>query len=592
MKRRNILFTLLLVLSLGGQAQDFGFGGQQRNDVQAQFSMKYTDIDYVGDGQGYHSLDLYVPQTPAPKKGYPVVVHIYGSAWYSNNSKGAADINTICKALLDAGYAVVCPNHRSSGDAQYPAQIQDIKAVVRWIRGNADRLGLDASFIGTSGFSSGAHLASLCAATNGVGVAKKGSAQYDIEGNLGAYTSQSSDVQACCEWSGPIDLTNMDCAGKRNMPHSPEEAVMGFDYSGHEDAYALLSPIHYLSEQTVPILVCHGVADNVVPFCQGQQFYNEIVAHKVPGCGFIQQAGGGHGFNMYSPENLAQMVRHFDNARQGVTRSMIVEQGGTGKYPAVMEEFRSLPAHTVFCPQDLSQFDKKHPLPVLVWGNGACTDSPWEHFKFLNEIASQGYLVIATGYLPEKEEPYKGPMSTPQQQIQSIDWAIAQNSNPLSPLFGKVDTKAICASGMSCGGLQTLYNCADKRIRCYMICNSGLFMDPSIAMPGMPMPGKEQLNKVHGPIIYIMGGETDIAYQNGMDDYHRIHHVPAVAVNYPVGHGGTYRQPYGGEFRYPAVAWLNWQLKGDKQAAKWFVGDHPLLMQREKWALERNKKVK
>jgi dienelactone hydrolase len=273
------------------------------------------------------------------------------------------------------------------------------------------------------------------------------------------------------------------------------------------------------------------------------------------------------------------------------TLEKVVEDGGTGKYPTVMQEINGLEAHTVFMPKDLSQFNEQNPLPVLVWGNGACTNSPWEHFKFLNEIASHGYLVIATGYFPKEEKPYNGEMSKPEQQIESIDWAIAQNSNKLSPLYGKINTKAICASGMSCGGLQTLYNCADKRISTYMICNSGLFIDPSIAMPNMPMPGKDQLKSVHAPIIYILGGETDIAYNNGMDDFHRIKDVPAFAANYPVGHGGTYRQPHGGEFRFPAVAWLNWQLKGDQEAAKMFKGEKCGLSQRKDWKIEKNQLI-
>ena len=274
-----------------------------------------------------------------------------------------------------------------------------------------------------------------------------------------------------------------------------------------------------------------------------------------------------------------------------VTKSKIVEEGGTGPYKAIMEEIAGLPAHTVFMPQDLSKFDKKNPLPVLVWGNGACTNSPWEHFKFLNEIASQGYLVLATGFIPMEEEAYRGPQSTPEQQIESIDWAFAQNSDKNSPLYGKINTKAICISGMSCGGLQTLFNCKDKRITTYMICNSGLFINPSGAMAGMPMPTKDQLKQVHGPILYILGGETDIAYQNGMDDFHRINHVPAMAINLPVGHGGTYRQPHGGEFRFPAIAWLNWQLKGDKEAAKMFQGEKCGISQREGWTVEKNKLI-
>lgn len=273
-------------------------------------------------------------------------------------------------------------------------------------------------------------------------------------------------------------------------------------------------------------------------------------------------------------------------------RSRMVEEGGQGPYKAIMKEAETLKAHTIFCPKDLSPFNKKNPLPILVWGNGACTNSPCEHYKFLNEIASHGFLVIATGYIPMDDSPYRGEMSTTQQQIESIDWAIAQNADKNSPFFAKIDTKHICAAGMSCGGLQTLFNCADPRISTLMVCNSGLFTNPTTAMPNMPMPDKSKLNEIHTPVIYILGGETDIAYGNGMDDFHRITHVPACAANYPVGHGGTYRLPHGGEFSIVALDWLKWQLKGDKKAAKTFVGKDCTLSKREGWTLEKNKLMK
>ena len=143
---------------------------------------------------------------------------------------------------------------------------------------------------------------------------------------------------------------------------------------------------------------------------------------------------------------------------------------------------------------------------------------------------------------------------------------------------------------MSCGGLQTLFNCADPRITAIMICNSGLFKQSNAAQAvgGMPMPPKEKLKDIHCPVIYILGGKTDIAYENGMDDFHLIQHVPACAANFPVGHGGTYRDAHGGEFTVPALAWLNWQLKGDQQAAKMFIGKNPRLLQRKDWTLETN----
>ena len=273
--------------------------------------------------------------------------------------------------------------------------------------------------------------------------------------------------------------------------------------------------------------------------------------------------------------------------------SRVVEEGGTGPYKAVMKEEPTLEAHTIFVPQDLSAFNEKKALPVLVWGNGACNNSPFEHYKFLNEIASHGYIVVATGFMPQEGERYHGPMSTTEQQIEAMDWVEQQNADKNSPYYGKIGVKNICVAGMSCGGLQTLFNCADKRIKTLMICNSGLFNQQNAhqAVGGMPMPPKSKLKEIHTSIIYILGGEQDIAYGNGMDDYHRIDHVPACATNFPVGHGGTYAQPHGGEFSVVALAWLNWQLKGDQQAAKMFKGADCELSKREGWTIEKNDKL-
>ena len=162
--KKNLLAFAMLMMASATFAQ-INFGGVQANDNKMEYSQKFADINYAGDDQAYHTLDIYLPKEK--KASYPVVIHIYGSAWFSNNSKNMADLNTICAALLDAGYAVVTPNHRSSNDAKYPAQINDIRAVIRFVRGEAANYNLDPNFVGISGFSSGGHLASLALTTHG-----------------------------------------------------------------------------------------------------------------------------------------------------------------------------------------------------------------------------------------------------------------------------------------------------------------------------------------------------------------------------------------------------------------------------------------
>ena len=307
-----ILLFVAVVVTTTATAQ-VDFGGSQVSETRMEYSQKFTDINYVGDGKNYHNLDIYLPKIE--KESYPVVVHIYGSAWFSNNSKGAADLNTICAALLDAGYAVVTPNHRASTDALYPAQIHDIKAVIRFIRGEAAQYKFDTSFIATSGFSSGGHLATLAAVTTGVNVYSLGDDSVDLEGSLGAYTTLSSDVNAACNWSGPMDLQNMDCGESMKMPKSPEEVMIGVPMEGNENKYALLSPIFFVNAKNPPIHIFHGTKDNVVPVCQGERFFKALQeVGATSDCVIVPE--GGHGFNMYTKENLQKMVDFFNRYRE------------------------------------------------------------------------------------------------------------------------------------------------------------------------------------------------------------------------------------------------------------------------------------
>jgi len=267
--------------------------------------------------------------------------------------------------------------------------------------------------------------------------------------------------------------------------------------------------------------------------------------------------------------------------------SRIVEDGGTGEYSAVMTTQASLPTHTVFRPKDISRFGKNEKLPVIAWGNGACYNSPWEHVNFLNEVASHGFLVIAVGVMPKESGEQAKDRSKSTQLIDAIDWAIAQNNDKKSAFYQKIDVKRIAVSGMSCGGLQTLEVSSDPRVSTVVVCNSGIFNTPGNGISNMPNLTKENLSKIHTPTLYMLGGEKDIAYANGMDDYRRINHVPVFVANMDVGHGGTYSKPHGGEFAKIATAWYQWQLKGDAQAGKMFTGEPAGLAENINWRYEK-----
>lgn len=268
------------------------------------------------------------------------------------------------------------------------------------------------------------------------------------------------------------------------------------------------------------------------------------------------------------------------------TAGRVVEDGGTGPYSAVMVTDDTLATHTIFRPKDLSVFGRKNKLPIIAWGNGACANSPWEHVNFLSEVASHGFLVIAIGPMPQ-EGLRGGGRSTASQLIDAIDWAMAQNSDRTSQYCNKIDTTKIAVSGMSCGGLQALEVAPDPRITTAIICNSGILPNPGDGMRGMPGLTKEHLEKLHSPALYILGGESDIAYANGMDDFQRINHIPVFAANLNVGHGGTYGRPHGGEFATVATAWYQWHLKGDKKAAELFAGESCGLSRMPGWKTDK-----
>ena len=306
--KKTILSVCMCCLSAVAMAQPAGgFGGFQAPQVKLETSQEWKDVNYAGDDQAYHTCDIYLPKKE--QASYPVVIHIYGSAWFSNNSKGAADLGTIVKSLLDAGFAVVCPNHRSSMDAKWPAQIHDIRAVIRFVRGEAEKYKFDTSFIATSGFSSGGHLSSVAATTSGVKHMKVGTFDIDLEGNVGKYLCQSSEVNAACDWSGPVDLTAMDCGEHMTMgENSPEDVLLNSKLTKEPDKYRSLSATTYVDSYDPPIIIFHGEKDNVVPCCQGKAFYETLKAAGVKTEATFVPEGSHGGPAMYVEENLQKMV--------------------------------------------------------------------------------------------------------------------------------------------------------------------------------------------------------------------------------------------------------------------------------------------
>jgi hypothetical protein len=181
-------------------------------------------------------------------------------------------------------------------------------------------------------------------------------------------------------------------------------------------------------------------------------------------------------------------------------------------------------------------------------------------------------------------------------------WAKVQNGKDGSPYKGKLDIASIAVMGQSCGGLQALEAAGDPRVKTAVILNSGIIRNTAplpegagqtkgpamrVPIPGLVLPGSpETLKKLHTPVIYVIGGESDIAFQNAEQDFSEIG-VPVFKANMDTGHNGTYWQPHGGKFAEVATEWLLWQLKGDKKASATFTGEQCGLCKVSEWKVAR-----
>ena len=523
------------------------------------------DIAYRQGPSKAWRLDLAMP-TEKTEALRPALVIVHGGGWRG----GSKSVDVYQKMMTDyaeKGYVTINVEYRLTGEAPFPACIEDVKCAVRWLRAHAKEYHVDPERIGAYGHSAGAHLALMLAM-----VPKSAGLEGD-----GGWETYSSVVNVAAAGSPPTELG-------RDVPMAKPKWW----------------PIGYISANHPPLFLIQGSEDRIVRAELTDGFVEKM---KAAGANieYLRVDGARHGlaFNekldVTDPAIEEFFAKHLKptlpeqvaSSESSEPTEVIIEDGGTGPYSAIATEDGSLPGMTIYRPRDLSPFGETLKLPILLWGNGACANTTEEHKNFLNEIASHGYVVLAIGLLDQIENRDETSRRRTQssQLLRALDWMIAENQRDDSRYSAKVDTAKVAAMGMSCGGLQAIEVSVDPRISTTVVCNSGVLPEPS-PIPGMPALKKDVLQELHAPVLYIMGGPSDIAYKNAMDDFSRVNHVPIVMTNFDVGHGGTYARPHGGEFTPVALAWLDWRLKGKKKESEVFLGEGSKLARDPDWKVE------
>jgi acetyl esterase/lipase len=262
------------------------------------------DIQYVPDGDEAQRLDLYLPEKPA-ERPLPLIVHIHGGGWRAGSKFPCPGIH-----MAAHGYAIASVEYRFSQKALFPAQIQDCQAAIRWLRANSQKYNFDPTHVGVVGGSAGGHLSAL------VGTAGGKKAFPLIGGN----EDQSDAVQAVCDYFGPTDFTtvikqaeddkNVRNIFKFNSPSDPYSSLIGVSLDADKQKSEAVSPVHYVSKNSPPMLILHGTHDALVPYAQSEELAEALKAQGVPV--WLQKLpGAGHGGPSFGKPPVAALIEKF-----------------------------------------------------------------------------------------------------------------------------------------------------------------------------------------------------------------------------------------------------------------------------------------
>ena len=220
-------------------------------------------VVYCTDGGVPLTMDIYRPVSKA-KGTMPAVLYVHGGGWEKGNASLGGVNALIANQLLERGMMVAAVNYRLAPQYPWPAQIEDVKCAVRYLRANAGRYGIDPMEVGAWGGSAGGHLVSML-----------GTAGPSSGFDTGQYLNESSSVQAVVDMFGPADLT---ASGWGPYATSVVQQVFGVTPGQDNGVLDKASPVSYIQANDPPFLIFQGVDDNVVPPSQSQELATRLQA--------------------------------------------------------------------------------------------------------------------------------------------------------------------------------------------------------------------------------------------------------------------------------------------------------------------------
>lgn len=509
----------------------------------------HRDLAYVVDGHERQKLDLFVPEKS--EGPLPLIIWIHGGGWQNGSKDGCPPLRA---GFTERGYAVASINYRLSGHAVFPAQIEDCKAAIRWLRAHADEYQLHPQRFGVWGSSAGGHLAALVG-TSG-----------DVEAfDVGPHLDQSSRVQAVCDYYGPTDfLAFVSTPGfeRHATANSPEARLLGGPVAENRDKAARASPVTYVSRDDPAFLIVHGDEDPVVPINQSQVLHDALERAGVTSH-FHAIKGAGHGRGFGGPEIESMVSDFFDRVLEArppppnlgpattsasdASPAAAAANGQAAAPPAAAKnpaapsgDFQLDGERWTYREGEfvmsgiLLKPDGEGPFPAVLISHGLGGSAETFGLTKAREMVRWGFVCIAPSYThsvaalgnrpgaPNAGPPPRGRRGGQQPADYGASDENLRRARTCLELVGRmpeVDANRIFAYGHSMGGFVTIGLAAiePERLQAAAITGSGI-----APAAGFPAPSAAMAERVRTPFLILHGSADQVVRPGQSADFKAI----------------------------------------------------------------------